>query len=78
MSANNQTITVDLSAPVSPTRTRLIQGFVRLQNIQFLRVQYGEAGFAMASEDQIVWRELLDLELQDIDEQMARISSLDN
>ncbi len=40
------------------------------------RAQCGRRGFGFATEDRIIWRELLDLELQDLDEQMLRLRRL--
>ena len=37
------------------------------------RAECRRPGFGIASEERIVWRELLDLELQDLDEQMSRL-----
>lgn len=56
------------------TRQRLIQGCECLEQIDSQRdtAKYNLLG--MLVEHRIVWRELLDLELQDIDEQIARIA----
>ena len=51
-------------APICPTRQRLAHSFARLQSIQRKRDQLENALFGRSSEDQIVWRELLELELQ--------------
>jgi hypothetical protein len=40
------------------------------------RAQCGRRGFGFATEERIIWRELLDLELQDLDEQMLRLRQL--
>ena len=37
------------------------------------RAECRRPGFGIASEERIIWRELLDLELQDLDEQMSRL-----
>lgn len=57
------------------TRQRLIQGYECLEQIDCQRdtAKYNLLG--MLVEHRIVWRELLDLELQDIDEQIARIAT---
>jgi hypothetical protein len=53
-----------------PTRHRLAQAFSRLQSIQLARNHLQNPLFEKHNEDRIIWRELLDLELQDIDERM--------
>jgi hypothetical protein len=40
------------------------------------RAQCGRRGFGFATAERIIWRELLDLELQDLDEQMLRLRQL--
>lgn len=57
-----------------PTRQRLMRGFSRLQDIQLVRNHRQEPLFGNSVEERIVWRELLDLELQDVDEQIERVS----
>uniref|UniRef100_Q01Y14 Uncharacterized protein n=1 Tax=Solibacter usitatus (strain Ellin6076) TaxID=234267 RepID=Q01Y14_SOLUE len=37
------------------------------------RAECRRPGFGISSEERIIWRELLDLELQDLDEQMSRL-----
>jgi hypothetical protein len=59
--------------PTCPTRQRLTRAFSRLQNIQLVRNHRQDPFFGKSAEVRIVWRELLDLELQDIDEQVERI-----
>jgi hypothetical protein len=44
-----------------------------LEHLDAERAYRGESGFGKTTEDRIVWGELLDLELQDIDEQLSRI-----
>jgi hypothetical protein len=53
-----------------PTRHRLAQAFSRLQSIQLVRNHVQDPLFGKSTEDRIIWRELLDLELQDVDEQI--------
>jgi hypothetical protein len=48
--------------------------FARLQTIQDMRAQRQDPRFGRSVEDKIVWRELLDLELQEADEQIERIA----
>ncbi len=62
-----------VGAPSCPTRQRLAQSFSRLQNIQLVRNHRQDPVFEKSSEERIIWRELLDLELQDVDEQIERI-----
>lgn len=59
-----------------PTRERLIRGFFCLQNIQLVRNHRQDPHFGKAVEERIVWRELLELELQDVDEQIERVSGV--
>ena len=62
-------------APICPTRQRLTQAFSRLQNIQLARSHRQDSLFKKWAEERIIWRELLELELQDVDEQIERISA---
>ncbi|MBZ5626280.1 MAG: hypothetical protein LAQ69_47490 [Acidobacteriia bacterium] len=52
---------------------RLDEGKARLEHLDTERTRRGDSGFGKTTEDRIVWGELLDLELQDIDEQIRRI-----
>lgn len=61
-----------------PTRQRLVRGFSRLQDIQLVRNHRQDPLFGKSAEERIVWRELLDLELQDVDEQIERVSAGSN
>jgi hypothetical protein len=56
-----------------PTRLRLTRAFSRVRNIQFLRNHRQDPLFEKFTEERIIWRELLELELQDVDEEMERI-----
>lgn len=47
-----------------------------LDVLEAQRAQCGRRGFGFATEERIIWRELLDLELQDLDEQMTRLRQL--
>ena len=58
-----------------PTRERLKRGFSCLKNIQMVRNHRQDPHFGRAVEERIVWRELLDLELQNVDEQIDGITS---
>jgi len=57
-----------------PTRERLGRGFARLRDIQQARVR--NPSFGRSEEYRIIWRELLDLELQYIDEHLGRMVPL--
>jgi len=52
---------------------RLAEGKACLEHLDAERACRGDSGFGKATEDRIVWGELLDFELQDIDEQVSRI-----
>jgi len=52
---------------------RLAEGKACLERLDAERACRGDSGFGRTTEDRIVWGELLDLELQDIDEQVSRI-----
>jgi hypothetical protein len=56
--------------PRSLTSQRLVRGFARLQEIQLVRNHRQDSRFGKPAEDRIVWRELLELELQNVDEQV--------
>lgn len=56
-----------------PTHERLVRAFSRLQEIQLVRNCRQDPRFGRPAEDRIVWRELLELELQDVDEQVEQI-----
>ena len=59
------------AAPACPSRERLAKSFARLQNIQRLRDLLGDPLFEKVSEGQLVWRELLELELQAVDDKIG-------
>jgi len=52
---------------------RLAEEKACLEHLDAERACRGDSGFGKTTEDRIVWGELLDLELQDIDEQVSRI-----
>jgi hypothetical protein len=58
-----------------PTRERLARGFVLLERIQKKRSNRSDLSFATSSENQVIWRGLLELELQEIDEQIDRLAA---
>jgi hypothetical protein len=61
--------------PVCPTGERLAESFSHLQTIQLVRNHRQDPDFAKCIEERIIWRELLDLELHEVDEQIARIAA---
>lgn len=61
--------------PNGATAERLNRAFNRLQDIQLVRNHRKDPFFGKSAEDRFIWRELLDLELQDVDEQIERISA---
>jgi len=56
------------------TRLRLLQAFSELRALEILGKYSGNPAAVKAAKDRIVWRELLDLELQDVDDRMNGIS----
>ncbi len=82
MNRKNQICTLNLG--VGETRVqarncasdeRLNRGFSRLQDIQLVRNHRQDPLFGKSIEERIIWRELLELELQEVDEQIERISA---
>lgn len=61
--------------PICATAVRLNRAFSRLQDIQLVRNHRQDPFFGKSAEERFIWRELLDLELQDVDEQIERIST---
>lgn len=62
------------TACASETTRRLADGAARLARLHHERERLGDAGIGRPLEDRIVWTELIDLELQEIDEQVSRLS----
>jgi len=58
-----------------PTRRRLAQAFSILEDIELSRRDREDQLFGKAAEERILWRELLELELQSIDEHLDKISA---
>ncbi len=58
----------------NPSRRRLAEAYDCLQQLDRLREDECAPALGKILEERIVWRELLDLELQEIDEQIERIS----
>ena len=66
------------NAPAEPCvapsiRRRLTEGKSCLERLDAERQHRGDSRFGKATEDRIVWGELIELELQEIDEQVSRI-----
>jgi hypothetical protein len=59
--------------PAKTLRERLAEGKVSLERLDADRERRGDSEFGKTTEDRIVWGELIELELQDIDEQLHRI-----
>ena len=80
MTPKNQICTLNLAAactpqvhlPVCPTRERLAEAFLRLENIRLVRNHVRDRFFQKSAENIIIWRELLELEVQALDEQFER------
>lgn len=58
----------------SAAHLRLTRGFARLRTIQLVRNHRQDPRFGRAMEERIVWRELLELEIQAIDDHIERTS----
>ena len=56
-----------------PTYNRLLKGANQLENIELVRNHRNNPYFGKSLEERIIWRELIELELQDVDEQMERL-----
>lgn len=61
---------------ISSLQERLAEAAACLEALDCDRSSCGDPILAKALERRIVWRELLDLELQDIDEQIERLSEV--
>jgi len=61
------------SCPAKASRRRLAEEVASLEHLDAERERRGDPGFGKTIEDRIVWGELLDLELEEIDEQVNRI-----
>jgi hypothetical protein len=59
--------------PNSNARRRLAEVKARLDMLHAERDRLGDPAYEKAAEDEIIWNELIELELQDIDEQLTRI-----
>jgi hypothetical protein len=61
--------------PACPTRERLADAFALLDKILVDRMCQEDVAWGRLIEDRIVWRELIELELQEVDEQIERIAA---
>lgn len=59
--------------PTTTVRQRLAEGKASLEHLDAERERRGDSRFGATTEDVVVWGELIELELQDIDEQVSRI-----
>lgn len=62
--AGARTVSEECSAEC-PTRRRLSTAFERLKNIELVRNHRQDRSFGKPEEDRIVWRELIELEMQE-------------
>ena len=83
MKRKNYLCTLDLAAREAParlqpagsaTQKRLVEAFSCLQRLELERAYRQDPVFCKFLEERIIWRELLDLELQEIDEKIGPIS----
>ncbi len=61
-----------------PVPDRLRDELARLERLDLERERLGDSNFGQLSEDRIVWSELIELELQEVDEQVNRIRDAAN
>jgi hypothetical protein len=54
-------------------RQRLAEAVARLERLDAERERRGDSRFGRTTESRIIWGELIELELQEIDEQVGRI-----
>jgi hypothetical protein len=65
---------VGTNAGAGPTFKRLREECAVLGDLELERIERADPQFGKAIENRILWRELLELELQDIDERIERIA----
>ena len=61
--------------PTETTRQRLSEAMARLERLDAERERRADARFGKTTENRIIWGELIELEMQEIDEQVSRICS---
>jgi len=64
-----------IEACPAPSRQRLSEAVARLEQIDAERERRADARYGKTAENRIVWSELIELEVQEIDEQVGRIRS---
>ena len=64
------------NARTSLLHERLVKAVACLEGLDWERSSCGDPTLGKAIEKRIVWRELLDLELQEFDEQIERLSEV--
>ena len=64
------------NARTSLLHERLVKAAACLEGLDWERSSCGDPILGKVIERRIVWRELLDLELQDVDEQIERLSEV--
>jgi len=55
---------------------RLARSFACLLDIQLVRDHWHNQALLKAAEERLIWRELLELELQELDEQIERLTAV--
>ena len=60
----------------SQLKERLAKGVASLERLDVDRISHGDPNLGRPIEKRIIWRELLDLELQEFDEQIERLSEV--
>ena len=61
-------------APMRPIHKRLTVACDLLEKLDLQRAHRGDSKYGKSTEERIVWRELLDLELQEADQRMLEIA----
>lgn len=69
---------IELPPDASDTCRRLADGTRALEEIESERRRRDDAAFGQEAEDRIVWRELIELELQEIDDHLNHLQSDEN
>jgi hypothetical protein len=64
------------NARTSVLHERLAKAAAYLERLDVERFAHGNPNLGKTIEERIIWRELLDLELQEFDEQMERLSEV--
>ena len=64
------------SARGSQLQERLAKAMAYLERLDAERISHGDPNLGRSIEERIIWRELLDLELQAFDEEIERLSEV--